>query len=388
MCGAEYPLFIIQIMDNQAVTKILFLAANPKNTSTLRLDEEVREIDEGLKRATHRDRFELKQQWAVRPRDMQRAVLELNPRIVHFSGHGHGSEGDRTSTPSTRKLSTVAEVVGSPEGLVLEDESGQARLVSAEALADLFELVADRVECVLLNACYSVAQAEAIAQHIPYVIGMNREIGDTAARVFAVGFYDALGAGRDIEFAFKSGCVAIQMAGIPEELTPVLMKRSDLLKPHKTGVQPSKSEVGLETIPLVEIAEPPQQPPQSQSIGNVTISGSNNPFNAIQSAGNVSLSQSNTQSIGSNSDLEAVLAILLKLKQEVPETDVLSSFAKKDTQSKISMLQEELQKPKPDKNFVNEVVDALKQGLSGVLTFVEPMTQVVTLLAKAWGGFP
>lgn len=50
------------------------------------------------------------------------------------------------------------------------------------------------------------------------------------------------------------------------------------------------------------------------------------------------------------------------------------------------MLQEELQKPKPDKSFVDEVVDALKQGLSGVLTLAEPVTQVAALVAKAWVG--
>lgn len=235
-------------MDNPSVTKILFLAANPQNTPTLRLDEEVREIDEGLKRATHRDQFELKQQWAVRPRDVQRAVLDLNPQIVHFSGHGHGAEGSQATASSTRKLGTVAEVASLPEGLVLEDESGQARLVSAEALAGLFELFADRVECVLLNACYSVVQAEAIAQHIPYVIGMNRAIGDEAAREFAVGFYDALGAGRDIEFAFRSGCVAIQMAGIPEELTPIIKRRSDVRTQGQTPLsQSGKLKVSLES---------------------------------------------------------------------------------------------------------------------------------------------
>jgi hypothetical protein len=235
-------------MDNQSVTTILFLAANPKNTSTLRLDEEVREIDEGLKRSIHRDQFDLKQQWAVRPRDVQRAVLDLNPHIVHFSGHGHGAEGTPPASQSSRKLGTMPEVASAPEGLVLEDESGQARLVSAEALADLFELVADRVECVLLNACYSVAQAEAIAQHIPYVIGMSREIGDAAAREFAVGFYDALGAGHDIEFAFKSGCVAIKMAGIPKDFKPKLIERSDVLKQRHTGAQQmSKSDVSLES---------------------------------------------------------------------------------------------------------------------------------------------
>jgi hypothetical protein len=46
--------------------------------------------------------------------------------------------------------------------LILENEVGKAVAVSTEALAGLFELFADRVECVVLNACYSEVQAEAI----------------------------------------------------------------------------------------------------------------------------------------------------------------------------------------------------------------------------------
>jgi hypothetical protein len=116
-------------------------------------------------------------------------------------------------------------VVVVPEGLVLEDEIGQPKLVGTEALAALFKLFADTIECVVLNACYSDAQAQAIAAHVPYVVGMRRQIGDKAAIEFAVGFYDALGAGRDVEFAYRYGCNAIQLAGIPEDLTPVLRRR-------------------------------------------------------------------------------------------------------------------------------------------------------------------
>jgi hypothetical protein len=68
-------------------------------------------------------------------------------------------------------------------------------------------------------------QAAAISQHIPYVIGMNQAIGDRAAIEFAVGFYDALGAGRSVEFAYELGCSAIGMAGISEQLTPVLRRK-------------------------------------------------------------------------------------------------------------------------------------------------------------------
>ena len=78
------------------------------------------------------------------------------------------------------------------------------------------------MECVVLNACYSERQAEAIVQHIQNVIGMKSEIGDDAAITFAVGFYDAIGAGKDYKTAFKFGRVGIDLKGIPEYLIPVL----------------------------------------------------------------------------------------------------------------------------------------------------------------------
>jgi hypothetical protein len=75
------------------VRKILILTANPKNSGQLRLDEEVREIQAGLERAKRRDEFEIVSHWAVRTEDLRRSLLDLNPQIVHFSGHGAGNDG-------------------------------------------------------------------------------------------------------------------------------------------------------------------------------------------------------------------------------------------------------------------------------------------------------
>ena len=122
--------------------KILILAANPKDTTRLRLDEEVREIKEGLRLAKKRDRFEIEQREAVRIRDLRRALLDCEPQIVHFSGHGEAN------------------------GIMVEDETGNSVLVEPEALAGLFDLFSDQVECVLLNACFSESQADAINKHI------------------------------------------------------------------------------------------------------------------------------------------------------------------------------------------------------------------------------
>ncbi|GAB1542175.1 hypothetical protein NUACC21_48490 [Scytonema sp. NUACC21] len=185
--------------------KILIVAANPTSTNRLRLDEEVREIVAAHKRSKEREKLEVVTKWAVRVDDLRRGLLNHQPTIIHFSGHG-----------------------SEENGLILEDETGQTKLVSPEALEGLFQLFADLVECVLLNGCYSKVQAEAIAQHIPYVIGISQEISDFAALEFATGFYNALAAGSSIEEAYEFGCVEISLRGLSEFLTPILVKKGEL----------------------------------------------------------------------------------------------------------------------------------------------------------------
>jgi len=182
--------------------RILLLTANPKGTTPLRLDEEAREIEGGLRRSALGAHFDVRSQWAVRPRDIRRALLDYEPEIVHFSGHGVGNEG-----------------------LVFEDDAGELTIVPTDALTCLFELFSDSLKCVVLNACYSEAQARAVAQHINHVVGMQWEVGDRAAIEFAVGFYDALGAGKSVPIAHRFGCNAIRLAGLHEHLTPVLLTR-------------------------------------------------------------------------------------------------------------------------------------------------------------------
>jgi internalin A len=187
--------------ETKPMKTILMLAANPKNSVSLRLQEEERDIKERLRLAGYGTE-PIKSAVAVRPRDIQQSILDFDPQIIHFSGHG-----------------------GNEAGLVFEDIDGNPKLISGEALADLFELFSDRLECVVLNACYSETQALAISQHINYVIGMDRKIGDRAAIEFAVGFYTALGANKPYDFAFKLGCNAIHLAGIDEAHTPQLLKK-------------------------------------------------------------------------------------------------------------------------------------------------------------------
>jgi len=208
------------------IKRILILASNPKGTPFLDLDREIRDIREGLRRSPNRDQFDIEMRGAVRPIDLTRSLLEVKPQIVHFCGHGSG-EG----------------------GLVLEDDNGNEEFVKNDVLSRHFEVFTDRVECILLNACYSEVQADALIQHINYVIGMKSEIPDEAAIAFSIGFYDAIGAGETIETAYKLGCSAIEMdlpaarsssrklipiqlpegkSPLPNYLIPVLKKKQNL----------------------------------------------------------------------------------------------------------------------------------------------------------------
>ncbi|MEM9485002.1 MAG: TIR domain-containing protein [Cyanobacteria bacterium P01_F01_bin.116] len=216
--------------------KILILAANPDGTTRLSLDKEVRDISEGLERAKRRDEFELVQRWAVRPRDLQRAMLDEKPQIVHFSGHGEGESG-----------------------LYFEDNVGNAQLVTGEALAGLFKLFKTQLKCVVLNGCYSEAQAKAISEHIPYVIGMRDGVKDIAAIEFAVGFYDALGNGESVEFAFDLGKAAMALSGSGDEDLPILLQ---------SETDSSKSN---DTTATTQPAKPPAKPDPQQPL-NVFIS--------------------------------------------------------------------------------------------------------------------
>lgn len=186
---------------SDAKIKILFLGANPMDSTRLRIDKELRDIDTGLRMAAERDRIVLSQRWAVTDSVLQQALLDEKPTIVHFSGHG------------------------TEEGILLESEQGQSTLVPDEALADLFSLFSRYIRCVVLNACFSENQAKAISEYIPFVVGMNASMPDEAAIAFSIGFYRAIGAGEDVEFAFKMGCNAIKLKNMAGAEMVVLLKK-------------------------------------------------------------------------------------------------------------------------------------------------------------------
>ncbi len=188
--------------------KILFFSADPNSapphgsTPRLRLDEEVRRIREKVRASEHRDALEFDYRLAARPDDLLQALNEVRPDVVHFSGHGWS------------------------EGLILMDPDGRGpHGVDVALLTELFRIFRGRIRVVVLNACLTHAQAEAIADVVGCGIGMRAEISDPAAIDFGAAFYRAIGFGHSVQAAFDQGCLALPSA---ERDLPRLVARPDV----------------------------------------------------------------------------------------------------------------------------------------------------------------
>jgi hypothetical protein len=204
---------------------ILFLAANPLGTDRLALDREARAIQVELTRSGHRDKFDLVTCWAAEPLDLLRELRRLKPTVVHFSGHGYCYKSRRLGGAELHR-----DVVGETgvfngdhqHGLCLQGPDGRPRLVSSTALAETFGAAGSSVKLIVLSACYSQAQAEALLSHVDCVVGIDGPIGDDAARSFATGFYGGLGDGESVDAAYKQGCAAIGLEGLRDGAKPLL----------------------------------------------------------------------------------------------------------------------------------------------------------------------
>jgi CHAT domain-containing protein len=191
---------------------ILFLAASPRDMDLLRPDEEMNQIQKRLQLGKFRDRFRLEARTAVRVTDIAQALIDCDPQIVHFSGHG---ERDGS--------------------LYVEDESGYSAQVAPKGLAELFGQHAATVRCVIVNACHTMLLAEAMTRHIDHVIAMRSAILDEAAITFSIGFYQGLAGGMTVPDAFKRGRALFWTRPMDESEydTPVLLTKSSGARPGR-----------------------------------------------------------------------------------------------------------------------------------------------------------
>jgi hypothetical protein len=59
--------------------------------TNLRVDAEVRQVREAVKKSLHRDLVDIDHRPAATPEDLLEGINEVRPHVVHFSGHGGGA---------------------------------------------------------------------------------------------------------------------------------------------------------------------------------------------------------------------------------------------------------------------------------------------------------
>lgn len=201
---------------------VAFFASDPdrRQQYKLSLDEEARMIGKKIRESEHRDAVIIESRWAVRPMDIIQSINELRPSIVHFSGHG-SDKGE----------------------LILQDDSGNPKAVSIEAIASVISTVSECVKLVFFNTCFSDGQAKACAEQVGAAIGMNTSVNDDAAVIFSSQFYSSLGFGHSIKVAFNQAKAALMMEVNGQADIPQLYVKEGILENELVLVRPVKRKL-------------------------------------------------------------------------------------------------------------------------------------------------
>ena len=183
------PIFV----DISAPIKILFLAATPMDQKPLNTGLES-QFENLIRTYDDEKRFKVIQKHGVSPENFHNEIISVRPSIVHYGGHGD------------------------KEGIVL-----QGKNLQADVLTRILKL-SKKTQCVVLNACNSLAIAKAAAEYVPYVVGTQDKIDDNTAIAFVQGFYMGIISDMTIEEAFENGLAVIKREGLPDADVLVLVK--------------------------------------------------------------------------------------------------------------------------------------------------------------------
>ena len=139
---------------------------------------------------------------------------------------------------------------------VASEGSGQRQpqSVSKSALVNVLRSCNEgNLRLVVLNACNTRPQAEALTEVVDCVVSMNRTVTDRAAIKFAASFYGALAFGRSVQRAFDQGVARLSAEGIVESDTPELLVRPgvDAAQLVLVGSAPAKAATPAPEAPFI-----------------------------------------------------------------------------------------------------------------------------------------
>lgn len=201
--------------------RVLYLTANPEATETtvehpdgsvettgvwLRVDFEVRQVKDMLRKSKYRDLVTIEHLPAATSMDLLEGLNDHRPHVVHFSGHA------------------------SSWGLLMEDDEGtqDGAGLDFSTLARILGATDEPPRLVVLNACNSLDGADDLLQTVPTVIGMSDSINDASAVTFAARFYSAIASAQSVATAVEQAQVAMLAASLDGSDLPELITRDDV----------------------------------------------------------------------------------------------------------------------------------------------------------------
>jgi CHAT domain len=184
--------------------RVVYLTAAPDQD--LRVDVEVREVREAVKRSLHGLLVDIDHWPAAKVEDITHALNDKRPHVIHFSGHTH-NDGDDLVFDNADVLK--------PQGVLL----------TFDLFAKIVAATDSPPRLIVLNTCDSYAGAERLLDVAEAVIAMVDPIGDLAAKLFASKFYAAVASGQSVATAVQQGKVALEIAGTGEQATPEVIAR-------------------------------------------------------------------------------------------------------------------------------------------------------------------
>lgn len=201
--------------------RVLYVTANPEAVETvtrhsdgsevrqgvwLRVDYEVRQVKEMLKKSKYRDLVAVEHLPAATTMDLLEGLNEHRPHVVHFSGHANSL------------------------GLLMENDAGTQEGDGLEftMLARLLGATDEPPRLVVLNACESLAGADDLLQTVPTVIAMSDSINDASAVVFAARFYSGVASTQSVSTALEQARVAMEVSALDGADLPEMRAREDI----------------------------------------------------------------------------------------------------------------------------------------------------------------
>lgn len=181
------------------------MTANPEKD--LRTEVEVRDVQQAVRAATHRDLIEITYRPAATPEDLLDGLNDVRPHVVHLSSHA----GAAAVVFDNASIDT-------PEG----------REITFDLLAKALGATGYPPALLVLNGCDTLDGAEVLLESTPVIIAMASDITDLAASVFATKFYAAIASAQPMAAAVRQGSVALEFAGTNEGWKPSVLAREDV----------------------------------------------------------------------------------------------------------------------------------------------------------------